>query len=147
MIESLLEWSVGLFIASLPLFIAITRSRRRSAGEKKEKNLPREGADLPAGSVKEEGPPRRSLAERFRAFRRRGRYGAKQPMESEPQVPSTGEPTTVRREEESRSYEIGSSSKQPRRRKSGGVERLNSYPPLQRGVLWSEIIGPPKGLR
>lgn len=176
MIDSLFDLIIAVFIASLPLLIAIGRTRRGAASRRgsgsSDGGTAAEGArasgSTPAAPSGGDPLSRASGEKRERPRRRPGRellrrlwHGSSAaPREGAPDsgrdgAPGTAEsrPTAARARaegayEESR-FPEGSEEEIEPTRPSGAealMSRVNRYPPLQRAIVLKEILDKPKGV-
>lgn len=133
MINSLLELIGALFLAALPILLTLARIRRR-------RRLRAEGA-----------PQRRRVGtawlSRIFGRTRRSQQGGSAPTES------TGESRPARRRQEAEAggswnWQSESQYRSLPQTPPGDalLKRVERYPPLQRAIVLTEILGPPKGL-
>lgn len=151
MIDSLFDLIVAAFIASLPILLAIIRSRRNRTGRGRMRRTGKEtdGAEEAVDSGARDTEKRKGWAGGF--FRRLRRETAPERNET-PTAPPEPERPKPRRPQPSREEGDAIEGLEAERREAGAgggerlLERVDPYPPLQRAVILKELLGPPKSL-
>ncbi len=147
MIDSLFDLIAAAFIASLPVLLAIIRSRRNRSGRRRRRDSEDDTLRAKDKAASEARKSKKSPG-RAAAFFRRLRGGTATEPQEPPEAMDRPQPRRPAPPKEEGTMLEGLESEKERG-STGGKERLiqrvDRYPPLQRAIVLKELLGPPKG--